>query len=98
MKSPLEWQGEDVILQLHVQPGAKQSAFAGLHGDAIKIRVAAQAQEGAANRALCRFLAEAFSVPLSAVIMLNGESSRSKRVRISHPIALPAELAAWQEK
>ena len=29
------------ILTLHIQPGAKKTEFAGLHGDALKIRLAA---------------------------------------------------------
>jgi uncharacterized protein YggU (UPF0235/DUF167 family) len=38
-----------VILDLHVQPGAKKSQFAGEHGGRIKLRLAAPAVEGKAN-------------------------------------------------
>lgn len=96
MSLPLELQGEDVLLCIHAQPGAKQSAFAGQHGDALKVRLAAPAQEGRANRELCRFLAESFAVSLSAVELLSGESARRKRVKILAPRQWPAALAEWR--
>lgn len=96
MSACVERVGEDVLLRIHAQPGAKQSAFAGQHGEALKIRLAAPAQEGKANRELSRFLAEAFAVPLSAVSLVSGESARAKRVRINSPRQWPDELAAWQ--
>ncbi len=80
------------MLVVHAQPGARQSAFAGRHGEAVKIRLAAPAQEGRANRELCRFLADACGVALSAVEILSGEGARAKRVRIRQPRELPAPL------
>jgi len=81
-----------VVLVVHAQPGARQSAFAGRHGEAVKIRLAAPAQEGRANRELCRFLADACGVALSAVEIVSGEGARAKRVRIRQPRELPAPL------
>lgn len=96
MSEPVRRDGEDVVLVIHAQPGARASAFAGQHGEALKLRLAAPALEGRANKELCRFLAEAFGVPLASVVVLNGESSRHKRVRISAPRQWPPALAAWQ--
>ncbi|HET8730770.1 MAG TPA: DUF167 family protein [Moraxellaceae bacterium] len=96
MSAPVRHEADAVTLVLHAQPGARESAFAGLHGEALKVRLAAPAQEGKANRELCRFLAEAFGVPLAAVELLSGESSRHKRVKIRSPRAWPPALAAWQ--
>lgn len=95
MSAPLRRDGSAVVLTVHAQPGAKQSAFAGLHGEALKVRLAAPAQDGKANRELCRFLAEAFGVAPSAVTLLAGESSRAKRVRIESPQEWPPALAGW---
>ena len=36
-----------ITLTLHIQPGAKKTEFAGLHGEALKIRLAAQSSEPA---------------------------------------------------
>ena len=47
-----------MILELHVQPGAKRSEFAGKHGERIKVRLAAPAVEGKANDALVEFLSQ----------------------------------------
>ncbi|MDQ8038686.1 MAG: DUF167 family protein [Pedobacter sp.] len=87
-------EGDDLLLQIHAQPGAKQSAFAGLHGDALKVRLAAPAQDGRANDELRRFLADAFAVSLAAVVLLSGESARRKRLRIIGAQVLPAALPA----
>ena len=45
-----------VVLTLHVQPGAGRSEFAGMYGDALKLRLAAPPIEGKANAELIRFL------------------------------------------
>lgn len=90
--SALRLEGDVLLLQVHAQPGAKQSAFAGLHGDALKIRLAAPAQDGRANDELRRFLAKEFALPLSAVVLQSGESARHKRLRVSGVKALPPAL------
>ena len=75
--------GDDVLLVLHIQPGAKRSEIAGLHGDALKIRLAAPPIEGRANEALQRFIADSFGVPLRNVELEKGAQSRRKTVRVS---------------
>ena len=72
-----------VTLTLHVQPGAKRSGITGLHGDALKIRLAAPPVEGRANEALLKFLADVFAVPLRNVELHQGGQSRHKVVAIS---------------
>jgi len=49
----------------------------------LAVRLAAPPVEGAANKALIAFLAEAFGVSRSAVRVESGERARRKRVRIS---------------
>ena len=71
-----------MILDLHVQPGATRSEFAGRHGERIKIRLAAPAAEGKANAALVEFLAAHFGVPRRNVRIAAGLKSRRKRVVI----------------
>jgi uncharacterized protein len=75
-------EGDCITLTLHIQPGAKQTAVAGLHGDALKIRLSAPPVEGRANEALLKFIADFFEVPLRAVKLKQGEQSRHKRVEI----------------
>lgn len=71
-----------MILELHVQPGASRSEFAGRHGERLKIRLAARAVDGKANEALIEFLAAHFKVRKSSVRITAGLRSRQKRVVI----------------
>ena len=81
--------GADLVLALHVQPGAKRTEVAGVHGASLRLRVAAPPAEGRANAELVRFLAEAFGVPLRSVVLLRGAASREKQVRIVAPRLRP---------
>jgi len=82
-----------VVLAVHAQPGAKRTEAAGLHGDALKVRVAAPALEGRANDALVEFLAAAFEVPKRNVTLASGQKSREKRFVIVGTAVDPAILA-----
>jgi uncharacterized protein (TIGR00251 family) len=79
-----------VILELHVQPGAVRSEFAGEHGGRLKLRLAAPPIDGKANAALVAFLADYFNVPKRNVRIAAGLKSRRKRVVI--------EGAEWKIK
>jgi uncharacterized protein (TIGR00251 family) len=71
-----------VTFAVRVQPGASKDEIAGEYGGAIKIRLSAPAVEGRANDALIAFLAQLLKTPKSAVRILSGERSRSKRIEI----------------
>ena len=71
-----------VVLTLHIQPGAKKTEIVGLHGAALKIRLAAPPVDGKANACLLAFLAERLGVTKSQVELVSGESSRTKRVKV----------------
>jgi len=72
----------DLILRLHVQPGAGRSAVVGRHGDALKIKVGAPPADGRANTAVVGLVAETLGIPASDVERVGVASSRSKRVRV----------------
>lgn len=86
--------GDIITLTLHVQPGAKKSGVAGLHGEALKIRLAAPPIEGRANDALLRFIAGLFGVPLRQVELKQGGQSRHKVVAITGSAVEPESLLA----
>ena len=65
-----------------MQPGASRTEFAGKHGERIKVRLAARAQDGKANDALIEFLARHYGVPRRNVRITSGLKSRQKRVVI----------------
>lgn len=84
-----------IRIRIHVQPRASQTAIAGRHGDALKIRVAAPPVDDAANDALLDFLAAKLSVPRRAVGLSRGAASREKTVTVLG-IAVEAARAALE--
>jgi uncharacterized protein len=70
-------------IALHVQPGAKRSAPAGLHGERLKLRIAAPAVDGRANDALIAFVAERLGVAKARIAVARGERSRDKLVVVN---------------
>jgi uncharacterized protein len=90
-------EGKDgVYLQVHAQPGARQAALRGLHGDAVKVAVKEAAQDGKANKAIEAFLAKELDLPKSAVEVAYGHTSRSKRLFIRGDAAdLRRRLELW---
>jgi len=86
------WDGEDLILQLRVQPRASRDELADVQGDRLRVRLTAPPVEGKANAYLRRFLAELFGVGQKRVLIESGASGRNKRVRIKGPVSLPYAL------
>ena len=74
------------LLKIHVVPGASRTAAAGLHGDRLKVKVAAPPEKGRANEALLDFLARSLKVPRQAVHLTAGAASRAKTVAV-HDLA-----------
>jgi len=78
-----EIHGDRVTLKIKAQPGASRSEFAGLYGDeALKVRIAAAAVEGAANKELVKFLSKAFKVPKSSIRFKSGETAKIKVIEL----------------
>lgn len=94
MPAWLQRHPDRITLSLRVQPRAARDEVAGLHGDRLKLRIAAPPVDGAANRHLCRYLADLFDVPAARVRLVRGESGRDKTVEVAGVAALPASLAA----
>lgn len=72
-----------LLLLLHVQPGAARSGLAGLHGNALKLRLAAPPVDGKANKAAVDFIAELLRLPKSAVAIRSGLASRAKTLLLT---------------
>lgn len=72
-----------VVVAVRVQPRASRDEIAGEMNGALKIRLQAPAVEDRANEALVEYLARLLKTPKSAVRILSGERSRSKRLEIS---------------
>ena len=75
--------GQGVVLIVQVVPRASRNEVAGIHGDALRIRLQAPPVEGAANAALIAFLADTLGIRQRQVEILSGHSSRRKTVLVS---------------
>lgn len=91
----LQWQHNDLLLCVRVIPGAKQDMIGSMSEQGLQVRLRAAPVEGQANKALIALMAASFGVGKSAVVLISGETSRQKRLRISRPARLPAALADW---
>jgi len=71
-----------ITLNLHCQPGAKQTKVVGLHDGCLKISLQAPALENKANALLLAWLSKQLKVPQKQIQFLSGQNSRIKRVEI----------------
>ena len=71
-----------VVVSVRLQPRASRDEISGVVEGALKIRLTEPAVENRANEALREFLGTLLKRPKSAVRILSGEHSRTKRVAI----------------
>ncbi len=84
--SPTPWlvpHGDDTLVAVLVVPRASRTVIDGVHGDALRIHLAAPPVDGAANAALLTHLAKVMALPKRAVSLVSGDTSRRKRVRLA---------------
>lgn len=74
--------GGVVTLAVHAQPGARTTGVVGRHGDALKVKVSAPADQGKANAAIGALLASTFGIATSDVSLVSGATGRAKRFRL----------------
>ena len=74
----LEPGGEGTLVRVKVVPGSSRDVMAGMLGDRIKVRVAAPPEQGRANEAVIRLLAETIGVPKGGVRLISGASRPMK--------------------
>ena len=85
--------GKDgVVLDVSVVPGASRTEPVGLHGDALRVRLAAPPADGKANEALVAWLAAELRCPRRNVVLLRGHAARRKQVGLALPLA---QVVQW---
>ncbi len=88
------WETRDRLLcRFRIQPRASREGLAGVVGDRLKLKVHAPPVDGAANDAVVRWAARAFSVGRGQVEIISGASARDKTLRIVSPCKIPDEIA-----
>jgi uncharacterized protein (TIGR00251 family) len=85
-----------IRLALRVQPRAGRTRVVGLHGEALKVQVAAAPVDGAANAAVVALIAEWLGVPRRSVAIIQGDGGRDKVVEVTadDPTALAERVAS----
>lgn len=81
------------ILHVHIIPKSTKNQVVGWETDAagdrwLKVRVAAQPEDGKANKELVKFLAKTLEVPVKNLTISSGEASRYKRIKIQGELNL----------
>lgn len=74
---------DGVDIDVRVTPRASRSGLDGVHAGALRVRLNAPPVDGAANDELVEVMAAVFGIPKRAVSIVSGQSSRTKRVRLS---------------
>lgn len=72
-----------VVLRVRATPRSDRNVIVRVDPDLLHVRVRAAPVDGAANRALVELIAEALSVPRSAVSVVRGAAARTKTLEIS---------------
>lgn len=83
-----------LTLRLHLQPNARSTGAAGLHGEALKVRIAAPPADDKANRALMAWLSDELDVAVSRITIARGAHDRRKTIVITQADAGVAARAA----
>ena len=81
---------QGIVFKVYVQPRSSKNSIVGLHGDSLKIRVAAPPVDGAANNACVKFLAKCLSVAPSSLEIISGQNSRTKKILLKSKPAPPS--------
>ena len=73
-----------VSFDVRVVPRSSRSEIVGQHDGTLKIRLASPPVDGAANAELVKLLAKYLGVAKSDVEIVNGETSKNKRIKITN--------------
>jgi uncharacterized protein len=75
--------GGAVTLFVKVVPGSSRTIISGILDGMLKVKVAAAPEKGKANKCLSEFLAKQLGIKKNAVIILSGQTSAVKQIRIN---------------
>ena len=71
-----------VRVEVHARPRARTSRIAGVREGALLVDLAAPPVDGAANAELVQTLAGALSIPRRDVVLVRGDTARTKLVEV----------------
>jgi uncharacterized protein len=74
---------DGIVIDVKVDPRSSKKEIAGVSEGHLKVRLTAPPVGGAANEQLIEVLSDHFGIRKSDVIILRGEKSRYKRVKLA---------------
>ena len=85
------------LVFVKVVPGSRRDEVVGPYGERLKVKVAAPAEDGRANRAVCRLIAEKVGVAEREVTVIVGQTHPEKTLRIAGRTAAELRAALLEE-
>jgi uncharacterized protein len=82
MDLPYSKAKDGIIIEVKVDPRSSRNEIVGVVDKTVRIKLTAPPVEGAANEQLIKLLAERFDIRKSDVIIMKGESSRHKLIKL----------------
>ena len=73
---------DEVVIEVTARPGTSRRGVIGVTGERLVIGVNSRPEKGKANDELIEYLAREMRVPRSAMLIVRGETSRRKTIRI----------------
>ena len=85
---------DEVIIEVTARPGTSRRGVIGVTGERLVVGVNSRPEKGKANDELIEYLAREMRVPRSALMIVRGEASRRKTIRIvtHEPIKVASRL------
>jgi hypothetical protein len=78
----IERHAEGSILPVRAQPKARRNGLNGVHDGALRVQVTAAPEQGKANKAIVKLLADLLGISASRCRLLSGETSSRKKFLI----------------
>lgn len=77
-------QNDGILLKVEIKPNSKTTGIEGVDEwrRCVKVRIKARAEKGKANMELIDLLSSSLSLPSSSIIIIKGERSHQKTIKI----------------
>lgn len=73
---------DGIVIEVRVLPRSSRKEISGVTDNVVKVKLTAPPVDGAANEQLIELLSEEFHIRKSDVIVLKGETSRTKKIKL----------------
>jgi len=82
MELPHSRAKDGIIIEVKVDPRSSRNEIAGVAGNTVRIKLTAPPVDGAANEMLVEMFAKKFNIRKSDVVIMKGENSRHKLIKL----------------